>query len=203
MLRCILACVTLACVLATAATGAEFSLPPEPSFVLTGAQTSRPIGHEKFCRTYPDECGANAKVIEKVGLTSGLLNELRVINDSLNAAITPVTDSDFYKVDELWVYPVAAGDCEDFVLAKRRALVVAGWPISTLLIAVVRQESGAGHAVLMVRTDSGDLVLDNLDPDVHVWNETPYTYVKRQSQNDAGRWVAIADDRGVKVVASH
>ena len=96
-----------------------------------------------------------------------------------------------------------AGDCEDYALAKRRELINQGWAASTLLIAVVRQQSGAGHAVLMARTDRGDLVLDNQDGDIHLWNETPYIYLKRQSRANAGSWVEIVDQRPVLVAAVH
>jgi predicted transglutaminase-like cysteine proteinase len=69
-------------------------------------------------------------------------------------------------------------------------------------MAVVREASGAGHAVLMVRTDRGDLILDNQDGMVRLWNETPYQFVKRQSQENAGAWVLIDDTRSVVTVAS-
>ncbi len=138
-----------------------------------------------------------------MSLTDELAAQLSSINATVNASIRAVTDAEFYGVNERWVYPSEAGDCEDYVLAKRRALVEAGWPVSTLLIAVVRQRSGDGHAVLMVRTDRGDLVLDNLDPDVHAWNELPYTFMKRQSQENAGAWVSLSDDRSVVTVATH
>ena len=46
------------------------------------------------------------------------------------------------------------------------------------------------------------LLADNQDGDVHVWNETPYTYLKRQSQADAGQWVAI-EDRRITVASAH
>ena len=36
-----------------------------------------------------------------------------------------------------------------------------GWPESKLLITVVRDENNEGHAVLTVRTDEGDFILDN------------------------------------------
>jgi predicted transglutaminase-like cysteine proteinase len=42
-------------------------------------------------------------------------------------------------------------------------------------------------------------VLDNLDERILVWNETDYLYLKRQSEEDAGKWVAIADDRDILV----
>ena len=60
-------------------------------------------------------------------------------------------------------------------------------------MAVVREANGNGHAVLMVRTDRGDLVLDNQDGMIMVWTETPYQFVKRQSQDNAGQWVLIDD----------
>ena len=118
------------------------------------------------------------------------------VNNVVNAAVTAMTDQDYYQVAEYWAYPDAGyGDCEDFALAKRKALIEAGWNPSTLLVTVVREAKGTGHAVLMVRTDRGDLVLDNQDGRILVWNETPYTYLKRQSQADAGQWVDLVDPR--------
>jgi predicted transglutaminase-like cysteine proteinase len=175
----------------------------EGASVIVGVKTTRPIGHQAFCQTHPDECGPNEALVEVVPLSDALFAQLTSINDSINASVKAVTDREFYRVTELWAYPDGAGDCEDFVLAKRRALNAAGWPLSTLLITVVRESSGEAHAVLTVRTDRGDLVLDNLDGDVHRWSETPYTFLKRQSQEDAGVWVAISDDRSIELVASH
>jgi hypothetical protein len=68
---------------------------------------------------------------------------------------------------------------------------------------VVRERNGNGHAVLMVRTDRGDLVLDNQNARVLVWQDTPYEFIKRQSQSDPGKWVGIADSRGTKVAAAN
>ena len=71
----------------------------------------------------------------------------------------------------------------------------AGWPASSLLITVVRQKNGDGHAVLTVRTDRGDYVLDNLDYKVSVWTATPYRFLSRQSERHSGRWARIRDNR--------
>ena len=97
-----------------------------------------------------------------------------------------------YGRPEFWAYPdkIGEGDCEDLALLKRRDLIKKGWPTGALLITVVRQRNGEGHAVLTVLTDRGDLVLDNLNPRVLVWNATDYEYVKRQSEYDSGQWVA-------------
>ena len=172
------------------------------AFAFGSSVTSTPIGHYEFCRASGDECRENEEVVEAVILTQSKWDQLLSINAGINMAVSPVTDQELYGRAEFWTYPQGAGDCEDYVLAKRRALLDAGWFSSTLLIAVVRQKTGEGHAVLLVRTDRGDLVLDNQDGDIHVWNETPYTYLKRQSQADAGQWVDI-EDRRIIVASAH
>jgi predicted transglutaminase-like cysteine proteinase len=174
------------------------------AFIQTSAQTtSIPVGHAEFCRTHGDECQPNANPVEAVNLDEAGWSQLLTINASVNQAIVPVTDEDLYKVAEFWTYPNGYGDCEDIALLKRRDLIQAGWPASTLLMAVVRERNGDGHAVLMVRTDRGDLVLDNQEGAVRVWNETPYHFIKRQSQADAGKWVDMVDARPVIVAAAN
>jgi predicted transglutaminase-like cysteine proteinase len=170
---------------------------------VASANTSIPVGHLDFCRNRPAECQAHSSVEPAVGLSEANWHQLVSINAHFNQTIVPVTDAELYQVEEFWTYPTGGyGDCEDFALAKRRALIDAGWPASTLLVAVVRQSDGSGHAVLMVRTDRGDLVLDNQDSAIRVWNETPYKYIKRQSQAHAGQWVDMIDDR-ITVVAAN
>ena len=58
---------------------------------------------------------------------------------------------------------------------------------------VVKDEHNEGHAILTVKTDSGDFVLDNLNDEVKLWNRTGYHFVKRQSQTDQNVWVRIGD----------
>lgn len=79
------------------------------------------------------------------------------INYDTNQAVTPMTDKDIYGVEEYWAYLDKVGDCEDYVLLKRRKLIDAGFSPSDLLITVVLQPNGDGHAVLTVRTDRGDV----------------------------------------------
>jgi len=163
---------------------------------VASGNASIPVGHLDFCRSRPDECQPNDKVAPAVELNEANWQQLVSVNAHVNQTVVPVTDEELYKVEEFWTYPTGGyGDCEDFALAKRRALIEAGWPASTLLIAVVRQSDGSGHAVLMVRTDRGDLVLDNQDSAIRVWNETPYQFIKRQSQAHSGQWVDMLDDR--------
>jgi predicted transglutaminase-like cysteine proteinase len=160
--------------------------------------TSIPVGHAEFCATYRDECGANGSVRDAMELDEELWDELVSVNARVNSEIVPITDAQSYQVPEFWTYPERGyGDCEDYALAKRRELIRAGWDPSTLLLAVVRESNGAGHAVLMVRTDRGDLVLDNQVVEVRPWNETNYQFIKRQSQQNAGEWVLIDDSRSI------
>lgn len=172
-----------------------------PAFAPVTGPTSIPVGHAEFCKTHRDECRANAHVVEAEALTAAKWQQLVDVNNGFNASIHPETDEDLYHVAEFWTYPDGAGDCEDIALAKRRQLIEDGWDQSTLLMAVVREGNGEGHAVLMVRTDRGDLVLDNQDGRVRVWSDTPYQFIKRQSQADAGKWVGIADNHMMIVAA--
>jgi predicted transglutaminase-like cysteine proteinase len=70
----------------------------------------------------------------------------------------------------------------DYALLKRRLLMQAGWPRQALLMTIVHEKDGNGHAVLTVVTDRGEFILDNLTDDTLLWSKTPYRYYKRQSQ---------------------
>jgi predicted transglutaminase-like cysteine proteinase len=74
-------------------------------------------------------------------------------------------------------------------------LVDRGVDPADLLMTVVLQPNGEGHAVLTVRTDHGDFILDNMRNKVLLWSETEYTYLKRQSSSNPGRWVKLQDGR--------
>ncbi|WP_428030412.1 transglutaminase-like cysteine peptidase [Ancylobacter sp.] len=159
-----------------------------------GAQTSVPMGYFQFCAQNPAECGTRGGNGGKVVLTEANFAQLRQVNDGINARIEPMTDLDHYGEIERWTYPDDGyGDCEDYVLLKRRTLVGLGWPADTLLVTVVRDRKGDGHAVLTVVTDRGDLVLDNQEAAIVLWHETGYRFVKRQAQDDNDAWVSLGD----------
>jgi predicted transglutaminase-like cysteine proteinase len=174
-----------------------------PAFAPATGPTSIPVGAAEFCKSHRDECAPNVRIVDVETLTQQSWDQLVAVNDDVNRRIVPQTDQDLYNVAEFWSYPDGRGDCEDFALEKRRQLIQAGWDASTLLMTVVRERNGNGHAVLRVRTDRGDLVLDNQDGRVRVWQDTPYEYIKRQSQTDAGRWVGLADSRATIVAAAN
>lgn len=150
-----------------------------------------------FCKQLPQECSIRSGIQAAPKLTRKRWDELLRVNNHANIAIAPVTDNEFYGVEEHWTYPTSYGDCEDYVLLKRHLLMQMGWPASSLLITVVKQPNGEGHAVLTVRTDRADYVLDNLETKILQWNKTPYQYLKRQSTRHTGRWTSISDDRAL------
>lgn len=192
----------LVALLAVTASASAATPSPRPMIaMITGSVTSQPIGHYEFCRANVGECHKISANLAAPRVTEVGWQMVRETNVAVNTGITPVTDQELYGRDELWAYPVAAGDCEDFVLAKRKILVEKGFPESSLLITVVRKPDGEGHAVLTLRTASGDFVLDNLENEVKPWFETPYRYLKRQATFDSGRWVSIENGNDVVVGA--
>jgi predicted transglutaminase-like cysteine proteinase len=118
-------------------------------------------------------------------------NLIYQVNTYVNGKIAPVSDQDLYGEPERWAYPTDAGDCEDYLLLKKRYLEGLGFPAETLLITVVLDEKNEGHAVLTVTTDGGDFILDNRRNDVFRWSDTNYTFLKRQSHANPVQWVAL------------
>jgi predicted transglutaminase-like cysteine proteinase len=167
-----------------------------PLFVSLGDESRPPIGWVEFCAQNPRDCTGGTMAARDVALTAKTWSELVRINRSVNEAIQPMTDLEHWGVVEKWSYPDDGyGDCEDYVLLKRKMLMQAGWPRSALLVTVVRDERGDGHAVLTVKTDRGEFILDNQNEQILLWSNTKYRFVKRQSQADPNLWLALGDPR--------
>ncbi|MDN2565952.1 transglutaminase-like cysteine peptidase [Aquibium sp. A9E412] len=164
------------------------------SSLKAGGLTSQPIGHYEFCKSYPRECAIRPRDEGPERFTSKLWRDLVAVNATVNAAVKPLNDIDIFGKEEVWAYPDGVGDCEDYVLEKRRQLERRGVSLSNLLITVVRKPDGEGHAVLTVRTERGDFILDNLTGTVKLWDRTGYRYLKRQASDHTGRWVSLRRD---------
>lgn len=171
------------------------------SKMVTTSQTTQPIGHYELCQRLPSECRVLRTNVVALKLNQANWTRMIDVNSAVNAMIKPVTDQEMWGKEEVWSYPANKGDCEDYVLLKRKLLMKAGFAENNLLITVVRQSDGSGHAVLTVSTDQGDFVLDNLRGDVRLWGETGYAFLKRQAENNSGQWVGI-DDQGNPSVAA-
>ncbi len=170
------------------------------AFMYTSGISTQPVGHYEFCLRKPDECGSTDSRGAPVELTRELWSRIVEVNNYVNTTVIPRTDWELWGVEEYWSYPVNGyGDCEDYALEKRRLLIRSGVPAASLLMTVVRQPNGDGHAVLTVHTSMGDFVLDNLEPRVLRWNETEYQFLKRVSTRHAGTWTSIEDGRNLLV----
>jgi predicted transglutaminase-like cysteine proteinase len=174
-----------------------------PVFIATGPEARPPIGWLQFCSDNAGECDAQNGGARDVVLNAKAWGDLIRINRWVNDHIKPVTDLEHWGVVERWDYPKDGyGDCEDYVLLKRQMLMKAGWPRSALLVTVVRDKKGDGHAVLTVKTDKGEFILDNQNESVVLWSESGYRFVKRQSQANPNSWVALGDPPPATTTAS-
>ncbi|TGU09573.1 transglutaminase, partial [bacterium M00.F.Ca.ET.156.01.1.1] len=92
-----------------------------------------PIGHYEFCQTYQSECQPTSLDNGPMKLTEERWKTMLDVNYTVNTTITPMTDMEIYGVEERWAYPTTVGDCEDFVLLKRKMLMNKGFSASNLL----------------------------------------------------------------------
>lgn len=159
-----------------------------------GPPSTPPIGWVQFCAENPVECQLRSPRARQVQLTPAAFAQIARVNIQVNREIEQLSDMDHFGVEEYWTYPVdGKGDCEDLVLEKKRRLVIMGFPREALLITVVRDHNGDGHAVLTVVTDRGDYILDNFTNEVKLWHATGYRYVKRQAPTDPNQWLSLND----------
>jgi predicted transglutaminase-like cysteine proteinase len=147
----------------------------------------------QFCDQRPRECSINSSEPATIPLTDGTWASLQEVNKHVNQRIAAVSDQDHWGVLDRWDYPDdGLGDCEDMQLLKRKLLVEKGLPQRAMRMTVVIDELGAGHAVLRVRTDRGDVILDNKRDAVLPWQQTGYVYVKGEG-TDGKAWDWFGD----------
>jgi predicted transglutaminase-like cysteine proteinase len=165
---------------------------PTASNPIISMGAAKPLqGWSKFCERYASECAVNPKEAEVIELTPQVWKTIVSVNQRVNSTIKAVTDQDHFGVVDTWGFPDdGRGDCEDFQLLKRRILAESGLPRRAMRMTVVIDELGEGHAVLVIRTNQGDYVLDNKVSAVLPWHRTGYVYIKRESQDTVG-WVSL------------
>jgi predicted transglutaminase-like cysteine proteinase len=173
------------------------------SYASVGDNTSIPYGWVDFCHRYPGECASDGAAAADVNLTAKSLVEIQKVNAFVNRSIEPVSDMDHWGVVDRWDLPMdGKGDCEDYALLKRKMLIERGFPRQALLVTVVRDELNEGHAILTVKTNAGEFILDNLNDEVKPVDRIAYRLVKRQSQENPNVWVALGPT-ATMMVASH
>ena len=157
-----------------------------------GRDARAPSGYLAFCDRNPDECRAHPEQPNKVRFTSALWDKLEKVNLVVNTSVHAEDDKEHYGVSEFWTVPVdGEGDCEDYVLAKRKMLVLLGLPEAALRITVVLDRGIVRHAVLTVVTDQGDYVLDSLKNEILTTDKADYVWVEWQDPASRTGWVAL------------
>jgi len=176
----------------TGAVGAQpfAALPPSSKLTGTGKANPTPAWID-FCRRRPSECTIDPAEPKVIALTPAVWQMLATINRVVNQRIKPITDVKHRGVVDRWDYPDDGwGDCEDYQLLKRKLLAERGLPRRAMRMTVVQDDKGEGHAVLMVRTDRGDFILDNQRAAILPWKRTGYVFVKREGQTSQA-WVSL------------
>ena len=166
-------------------------LPVASAPIIANGDARAPYAWTDFCKRTPSECRVDTREAERIELNAKTWKTIVGVNNNTNREIEAITDQDHWGVVDRWDIPDdGKGDCEDYVLLKRKRLAEAGVPRRAMRVTVVIDEDNAGHAVLMIRTDRGDLILDNKRNAILPWSQTGYVYVKRESQYRTG-WTSL------------
>ncbi|MDB5526013.1 MAG: putative transglutaminase-like cysteine peptidase protein [Rhizobium sp.] len=155
-------------------------------FIKEKRRSVAPFAHVMFCTRTPGECAASTGP-EMVELTLAKKRELMAVNRRINNQINPSNDSG----NDTWALAPRSGDCEDYAITKRHALIQQGWPASALRLAIAHTSWGEGHLVLVVRTSKGDMVLDNLTNAVRNWRKSGLSWHMIQSSANPLIWYRV------------
>src|SRR5215217_5882803 len=181
---------------------AEPDLPRAPPLAISSEEAEPTPAWTNFCERLPAECAIDPSEPEVISPTPNLWRTLTTINERVNATIKPLSDQEHWGVVDRWDYPDDGyGDCEDIQLLKRKLLIEVGLPRRALRMTVVLDEVRAGHAVLMVRTDQGDFILDNQRRAVLAWTDTGYEFIKREGA-EGRAWVMLSPHPAPVVTAN-
>jgi predicted transglutaminase-like cysteine proteinase len=155
--------------------------------------TLPPMAYFQFCERYTGECRPQHVIFRggPLKMTEERWADLRDINNTVNESIEPHRNQ-FGIAGEEWLINPNKGDCNDYAVSKRHMLLSRGWPARALLLSEVTVASGEHHLILVVRTDRGDLVLDNMTQVIKPWNKVPYRWVRMQSAANPNIWSTIA-----------
>jgi predicted transglutaminase-like cysteine proteinase len=156
-----------------------------------------PFSHARFCVQYPEDCKVQGMAFGggKLALTDRLWADLVEINAQVNRAIKPERNTGGVAA-EMWLISPKAGACSDYAVTKRHELLARGWPSGALLLAEVVMPSSEHHLVVVVRTEEGDLVIDNMNANIRPWFKTQYQWVRIQSPANPMAWSTVGTVSG-------
>jgi len=127
------------------------------------------------------------------------------VNDFVNKT-QYVADTSNYGKNDYWATPVEffanGGDCEDYAITKYTALRALGVPEDRLRVAIVQDtQKNIPHAILIVYTDGGAVILDNqIKVAVHADRVSHYKPIF--SINRDAWWLHTKPAEGLTTVAS-
>lgn len=157
---------------------------PSPTRLATYEPVQAPPAFLEACDRYDWLCDNDPEAED--GFTDEeLLALAKRVNTRVNNAVEHLSDLENHGTADYWTLPSnGRGDCEDFALQKMKELLAAGVAPKRLLMAVALYRRGENHAVLILRLDSGDLVLDNLTNRIRSPDRTGYRFLAMQSEED-------------------
>ena len=159
--------------------------------IMDASPTLAPFQHVRFCLRYPSDCKSNPAEIDHIDLDAETSELLERVNHSVNLSIIPTIKDYGTNLGDGWTIAPDTGDCNDYAVTKRHALLESGLPSKALRLSVVKTASGIGHLVLVVVTSKGNIVLDNLTEMIRPWQSTDYHWLKIQSASDSKFWHEI------------
>ena len=190
--------------------GALLRLLAALALVAFSVQAFDPDRIVKSAQKYGPMAVANAKALQQVmagvaGKEDGA--KLKAVNDFYNQRLAYMEDIDNWGLQDYWASPLeslgkGAGDCEDYAIGKYFTLTALGVPHARLRLVYVRASiAGApnGYVAHMVLAyyptpDAEPLVLDNLQPDIHVADQRP-DLLPVFSFNAEGLWQGVGSIR--------
>ncbi len=182
---------------------AGMAAPAQASPAMINTADAPPLAAwSELCRQSPAECAFDPAEPETIASTPEARELIQAVNSYVNRTIVPITDPNYRGVADRWEYPTEGlGDCEDYQLLKRKLLVEAGLPKRALLMTVVINQQGEGHAVLTVRFDREDVILDNQTDAILRWDRTGYEFIKREALTRTG-WAYVQPGPEAAVVTA-
>lgn len=152
-----------------------------------------PFAFHDWCKSDPVVCDAS-QGSSSIQLTYEMLSMIEIVNHDVNAHIKPADDIEQYGIEDHWVANPQSGfgDCEDYALSKKALLLNVGLPSAAMRLATVYDpETLEGHAVLVIGTSQGLLVLDNRVPEVLELHKAMYKAYWIQPKNPNNMWTAV------------
>jgi predicted transglutaminase-like cysteine proteinase len=167
-----------------------------PALIVEASPALAPFQHVRFCLRYPSDCNSKPSESDRINLDADVSELLKRVNHNVNMSIAPIMKEYGSNLGDGWTIAPDAGDCNDYAVTKRHALLESGLPSKALRLSVVKTASGIGHLVLVVVTTKGEVVLDNLTETIRPWQRTDYRWLKIQSATDSRFWYQVKAPTG-------